>query len=672
MRPQLKRKSARLSLESLEPRYAPAGLLSGFVEQTVAVGLNRPTAMALASDGRIFVAEQNGAVRIVEDGLVLPRPFLKLDTNMVSESGLIGITLDPQFPAQPYVYVQYTTSPFESSTFHNRVSRFRADGNLVVPGSEQVLIDLDTHTSSYHMAGALHFGADGKLYIATGDNAVKERAQSLNNTFGKVLRINPDGSIPTDNPFYTQTTGAKRAIWAYGLRNPYCFAVQPGTGRLFINDVGQNTWEEINEGRKGANYGWPVTEGPTTNASYVSPLYAYGHGSGGVDGACITGGAFYDPANAQFPDQYQGDYFFADYGSGNIYSLDTATGNVTTFATGTPWQTQPVGLAVDARGSLYCLTLGDGDATGGAIQRISVVNQRPVVQLSGNIAYRENAAPQPIAPTGAVTDVDSPHFSGGQLRVQITTNAEAADRLTIRSNGYVTLSGSTVLAGGVAIGTFSGGSGNNPLVIALNASATTARTSAVLRNIAYSNTSENPGTASRTISVVLAEADATTSVAKSLQVSVTAVNDAPVLASIGGTVGYKQNSASIAIAGSATVADADNSRFTGGKLTVAIVSGASASNRLELGGSFTLSGDQVLLNGVQIGTRNAGGGVGTTPLSITFNSAATTSVVQQLVRSLRFRTVSNTSLAQRSVQLTLTDGSGGTSNQPTRQVAISA
>src|SRR5262249_39689748 len=164
------------------------------------------------------------------------------------------------------------------SPAHNRVSRFTLNGDVAVPGSEMVLIDLPDVTSRIHNGGALKFGADGKLYVAVGNDNVFGNSQDLTNPFGKMLRINADGSIPTDNPFFNQTTGVNRAIWAYGLRNPYTFDVQPGTGLLYINDVGEASFEEIDQGVAGANYGWPNSEGYTTNPLYTSPVYAYAHG----------------------------------------------------------------------------------------------------------------------------------------------------------------------------------------------------------------------------------------------------------------------------------------------------------------------------------------------------------------------------------------------------------
>ena len=137
-----------------------------------------------------------------------------------------------------------------------------ASADVAVPGSEVVILELDNLSiASNHNGGAIHFGPDGKLYIAVGENADSANAQTLADLLGKMLRINSDGSVPMDNPFYSVAVGVNRATWSLGLRNPFTFAFQPGTGRMLINDVGQYTWEEINEGVAGANYGWPNCEG---------------------------------------------------------------------------------------------------------------------------------------------------------------------------------------------------------------------------------------------------------------------------------------------------------------------------------------------------------------------------------------------------------------------------
>lgn len=352
---------------------ADAAVPAGFAQTTVVSGLANPTAMAFAPDGRLFVATQGGALRVVKDGALLPTPFLTVTVSSSGERGLLGVAFDPNFASNRYVYVYYTAT---TPVVHNRVSRFTADGDVALAGSEVVLLDLDPLSSATnHNGGALHFGTDGKLYIAVGDNASGANAQSMSTLLGKILRLNADGSIPSDNPFFLTATGLRRSIWATGLRNPYTFAVHPGTGRMFVNDVGQFTWEEIDDGIAGANYGWPNSEGPTSAIGVTGPLYWYGHGTGATLGCAISGGTFYAPVTPVFPAEYVGDYFFADYCGNWINRVDPATGfTVATFATGV---TAPVDLDVAADGSLYYLARGGGSSTG----------------VVGRIAYTASGAP---------------------------------------------------------------------------------------------------------------------------------------------------------------------------------------------------------------------------------------------------------------------------------------
>jgi hypothetical protein len=196
---------------------------------------------------------------------------------------------------------------------------------------------------------------------------------------GKILLINSNGSIPTDNPFFNQATGNNRSIWALGLRNPFTFAFQPGTGRMFINDVGQNLWGEVNDGIAGSNYGWPATEGPTSNPSFRSPLFAYGHGIGATTGCAIAGGTFYNPPTVQFPSNFVGKYFFADLCSGWIRVFDPATGTASPFATSI---SQPVDLKVGADGSLYYLSIGSGAVF--RVQFLPPQTPSPVIATEAN------------------------------------------------------------------------------------------------------------------------------------------------------------------------------------------------------------------------------------------------------------------------------------------------
>jgi len=351
-----------------------ATLPEGFVESELARGMPGPTAMEFATDGRLFVCQQNGHLRVIKNGALLTNLFMAIETDSSGERGLLGIAFDPGFATNQFLYVYYTAT---TPSTHNRVSRFTANGDVVAAGSEQPILDLENLSASNHNGGAIHFGPDGMLYIAVGENAVPSNAQSLNNRLGKILRINPDGSIPETNPYFTVASGVNRAIWALGLRNPFTFAFESGTGRMFINDVGQSSVEEINEGVAGANYGWPSCEGTCDppDIRFREPIFQYEHGDSATTGCTIIGGAFYPSSVNQFPDLYRGSYFFADYCSGWIRRFDPATGSVTNFAAGI---ISPVDLKVGDDGSLYYLVRGGN----GSVHRVSYANSRPSLRIS--------------------------------------------------------------------------------------------------------------------------------------------------------------------------------------------------------------------------------------------------------------------------------------------------
>ncbi len=325
----------------------PLSLPKGFSSEKVAGGLTAATALAIAHDGRVFVCEQTGAVRIVKHDALLSEPFVTLKVDQTWERGVIGVALDPHFDRNGFIYVTYVVpEPFP----HHRVSRFTARGDVAEAGSERILLEGDNQrklggpVKAGHQGGALHFGADGTLFIAIGEQTAGQPAQRLDTFQGKLLRINPDGTIPADNPFFNSTQGKYRAIWALGLRNPFTFAVQPGTGRIFLNDVGEARWEEINEGFAGANYGWPAVEGPSDDPRYRSPILTY-------KAASISGGAFC--SDTGFPVEYRGNYFFMDFVRGWIKRIDpTRLDKPEDFASGL---SRPVDLAFAPDGSLYVL-----------------------------------------------------------------------------------------------------------------------------------------------------------------------------------------------------------------------------------------------------------------------------------------------------------------------------
>lgn len=408
-----------------------ATLPSGFVESQYGSDVgNGPTAMEFSPDGRLFVCLQGGDLRVISGGIVLPDPFVTVSTTADGERGLLGIAFDPDFANNQYVYVYYTV-PIDP--IHNRVSRFTANGNVAVPGSETIILELDNLSgATNHNGGAIHFGADGKLYVAVGENANPAYSQTLDTRFGKVLRINSDGTIPPDNPttfpgIVGSPTGLNRAIWVVGLRNPFTFGIQPGTGRIFINDVGQSTWEEINDGIAGSNYGWSVCEGfcSPPNANYRDPLFQYGHGISNTSGCAIVGAAFYNPATNQFPAFYTGKYFFGDLCSGWIRLFDPSNNTATPFATGI---STLVDLKVGQEGSLYYLAQGNG----GEVWKVTSIatptpspTPSPII-ISGTISYCSSPFPGPVPNvtltlSGTVSGSTSTDTSGNYLFSSLAT-----------------------------------------------------------------------------------------------------------------------------------------------------------------------------------------------------------------------------------------------------------
>jgi len=371
---------------SLRAAILPPGFIETQYGSTLGTGA--PTAMEFAPDGRLFVCLQTGQLRIIKNGGLLTTPFVSLTVDSFNERGLLGIAFDPNFASNQFVYLYYTVP---GTPAHNRVSRFTAAGDAAVVGSETVILELDNLSSAgNHNGGAIHFGPDGRLYVAVGENANAANSQVITNRLGKILRINANGSIPADNPngfpgIPGFTSGANRAIWAVGLRNPFTFGFQSGTGRLFINDVGEGTWEEINDGIAGSNYGWGLCEGfcSPPNPNLRDPLFEYGHGLGNTLGCAIVGGAFYNPTINQFPAFYTGKYFFGDLCSGWIRLFNPSNNTATSFATGI---STLVDLKVGPEGSLYYLAQGNG----GRVFKISATSKALNISTRSQVATGEN------------------------------------------------------------------------------------------------------------------------------------------------------------------------------------------------------------------------------------------------------------------------------------------
>jgi putative heme-binding domain-containing protein len=330
----------------------PLVVPDGFKVATIATGMTGAVALETLPDGRVLLCEQTGSLRVIRDGHLLPTPFVSLQVDTKWERGLIGVTIDPNFAKTPYVYVCYVAkAPYT----HHVISRFLADGDVARPGTEQILLEGDDqgtlggNVPAGHQGGAMHFGPDGCLYIGLGEQTNGPASQRLDTLQGKILRMHSDGSIPKDNPLLEKTKGKYQAIWAYGLRNPFTFAIHP-SGDMLINDVGGN-FEEINRGVAGGNYGWSSVEhGPSENPEYVDPIHIYPQAS-------ISGGVFV-PSKGNWPEQYRDNYLFADFVHGWIHMIDPKTAHATKANTALSFASgfrRPVDMRFDSSGKLYVL-----------------------------------------------------------------------------------------------------------------------------------------------------------------------------------------------------------------------------------------------------------------------------------------------------------------------------
>jgi glucose/arabinose dehydrogenase len=316
------------------PEPLPASLPdpNGYDWVLVSDGFTRPLLLTHAGDGsgRLFVVEQAGRIRVIENGAVHADPFLDLTTQVGSEGneqGLLGLAFHPDFEQNGLLYIDYT-----DLSGNTVVSRFQvsANANQADGGSEQVLLQVDQPFAN-HNGGNLAFGPDGYLYIGLGDGGSQGdpngNGQSPDTLLGKILRIDVNGGapyvIPVDNPF--GRGGGLGEIWALGFRNPWRFTFDSATGDMFVGDVGQGDWEEIDFlplGTAAANFGWNYFEGthtyegsPPADAVLIPPVAEYEHGS---TRCSVTGGYVY--RGTALP-AWQGVYLYADYCSGEIWGL---------------------------------------------------------------------------------------------------------------------------------------------------------------------------------------------------------------------------------------------------------------------------------------------------------------------------------------------------------------
>jgi glucose/arabinose dehydrogenase len=351
------------------PANAAPTLPTDFTDSLVAGGIDRPTDLAFTPDRRLLIAAEGGTLRVYKDGALLGSPALDISPRVCSdgERGVMSVAVDPSFSANHYVYLYYTfkkygvcdTAP-STQTPVNRISRFVLnDDNTINSGGEVVLVDNIPAPQTYHIGADLNFGKDGYLYISTGDGGCNytdpdwcdrynDISRNQNVLLGKILRVTRDGGIPSTNP-YLGTDSARcnltgyiaagkkcQETYAWGLRNPFRVAFDPNAAgtRFFINDVGDITWEEIDVGQAGADYGWNVREGHCATASttdcgpppagMTNPIFDYVHDYNPGGCMSITGGAFVP--NGVWPPDFDGSYLYADLTCGKIFKLDPASG----------------------------------------------------------------------------------------------------------------------------------------------------------------------------------------------------------------------------------------------------------------------------------------------------------------------------------------------------------
>ncbi len=436
-------------------------LPEGFLLAEVARGLSAPTDMAFLPNGDLLVTEKGRGtnadsvadVRLVRNGTLQDDAVVSVGTNVYGDSGLLALTLHPDFAENGWFYLWHATgetSPAWSGTSVMRLTRFTLNqaSGTVMGGSEVIIYDGVPH-SVFHNGGAMSFDSDGSMIVGTGDAESARSARDLTSPNGKLLRFFPTDvghEIPEDNP-WAGTPDAHPAIYAIGLRNPFRLARRQSDGALFFGDVGQITYEEINTVQRGVDYAWPEREGPCpthqrepcepTPSHLVEPVLSYPHPEAEGEGAAITALAFYE--GTQFPEEYYNNLFFADIDRQFIAravpdGLDDASGfTIQPFATNS-------GFLVDMEyfdDGLYLLDIHQGKIFwiyyGGA------GNQPPVAQLSASNA--SGSAPLTVTLSAAgSSDIDDRFLTyrwdlgDGSMR----TTSEPTLRYTYTSDGLYT------------------------------------------------------------------------------------------------------------------------------------------------------------------------------------------------------------------------------------------
>jgi len=395
---------------SLTRPGAPPGPNPAVTLSPVQTGLNWPVALAFASDGRVFYAEKNtGAIRIIENGALLPTPFFTLPNTsgpIASERGLLGLALDPGFPASPWVYAYQTYNDAANASTYNRIVRIRASGDTGI--SFSVILRMPNLSSATnHNGGVIAFSPDGKLWAVVGENADPNLSQDHMSLLGKVLRMNSDGSAAAGNPFYGSLSWENR-VYTYGHRNMFGLAWHPVTGRAYVTENGPNCNDEVNLLTAGSNYGWGPSETcaspplPPLNTNRDGPSPVLPIRYWGIPTIAPTNAAFY--TGSLLP-QSRNDLILGAYNDNRLRDLQLTTDgtgvvNETVLLTapaaildvemgrdGFLWLTTPT--------TIYRLVAAATTTSGGAV--FTIAGLSGIAIPSGETADARQASAAPVA-----------------------------------------------------------------------------------------------------------------------------------------------------------------------------------------------------------------------------------------------------------------------------------
>jgi uncharacterized repeat protein (TIGR01451 family) len=382
-------KTTATTAATASPTLAP-----GFVQTKLAGGLTKPIFVVFAPNRDLYIGEQGGTILIRRGGTILPTPLGTIpNVYNQGEDGLLGMVLDPNYATNGYVYVSYvlaTTNSSGAPVGFARLSRFTVVNGTISPSTEKVYSQGNQAQAQHHPGNTVKVGPDGKLWWSVGDNVPAiSNAQTLSNIYGKVLRFNLDGTIPSDNPF-VGVAGAVPAIYSYGFRNPFRFTFLPN-GKPMTEDTGSSYWEDLDTVERGGNDGWPFKEGNCGSCGYLNPAYSYGHDP--TDGAESAVAAY---SGSTFPKAYDNVVFFGDYNRGDVEAVTfDPTYQTATSAT----------VFDDAAGTIADLEEGPD----GNLYFVSI--------FEGTVS--EISAPGPFPP--AATATSTPSAGAGPLTVQLSS-----------------------------------------------------------------------------------------------------------------------------------------------------------------------------------------------------------------------------------------------------------